>query len=64
MKTIRYVAYLSITYAIFASATFAQAGVEESSPVDWFYVLRGFIFIFSSALGMVWLGRRIARNRK
>jgi hypothetical protein len=64
MQIYRTLFYLLLIPALLTSSAFAQTGAEQAESVDWFYILRGFVFIFASALGAVWLGRRIVRNRK
>ena len=36
----------------------------SSSLADWGYILRGALFIFASALAMVWIGRKLSKRKK
>ncbi len=57
-------------YILFVVGTVAGAEVapqQESSSLplaDWGYILRGALFIFASAMAMVWIGRKISKRQK
>jgi hypothetical protein len=63
----RIAAFLAIVGMIMTNACTAVDQQPESNfsmLADWGYILRGALFIFASALAMVWIGRKISGRRK
>jgi hypothetical protein len=56
---------LILTGAVAAAAAEPALQQESGSVLaDWGYILRGALFIFASALAMVWIGRKISKRQK
>ena len=44
-----------------------QASPQTAAPnflAEWGYILRGALFIFASAMAMVWIGRKLSKRQK
>jgi hypothetical protein len=64
----RWIAGLLFVAVGVITADGADAAQEPKSNfsmlADWGYILRGVLFIFASAIAMVWIGRKISGRRK
>ncbi len=58
--------YAAIVAVTVTAAAAEPAPQQETGSVlaDWGYILRGALFIFASALAMVWIGRKISKRQK
>ena len=68
-KLVRHIpAVLPLALSLVSPAlTAEQAPQQTAAPnflAEWGYILRGALFIFASAMAMVWIGRKLSKRQK
>lgn len=66
---IRWIAVALLMAGAAMAATAAETASPQQQPTfntlaDWGYILRGALFIFASAMAMVWIGRKLSKRQK
>ena len=60
-------AFVAVLVMIATAAGADEAPQQASATdtfADWGYILRGALFIFASAMAMVWIGRKLSKRQK
>lgn len=67
IEKISFAAFVFVLVLV-STAMAADEAPQPASTADtfaeWGYILRGALFIFASALAMVWIGRKLSKRQK